>query len=232
MNFILQIILAFLLADFITGIFHWFEDTYLDYCIDIPFISDIAKDNDMHHYFPRSIVAYSYWENTYVNLILAVILLLIIYAINKNFFINNIYFILLVAFFCVISNICHKFSHMRDCENSQFVIFLQKTGILASHKFHSVHHQTSLTRYCPVSVYNNYILDFIYFWRILEYIIFLLTGITPSRNEYDKYKAIHNHMHENTKLECPKKPTKEDIDELKLILKKYRTCNTMSQPTL
>ena len=35
-------------------------------------------------------------------------------------------------------------------------------------------------------------------------------------------------MHENAKLECPKKPTKEDIDELKLLLEKYRKCNTNS----
>ena len=228
MNIILQIILAFLLADFITGIFHWIEDTYLDYCIDIPFISDIAKDNDMHHYFPRSIVAYSYWENTRVNLILGVIMLVVIYAVNKNFFVNNICFVLIFTFFAVISNVCHRFSHMRDCENSQTVIFLQKIGILSSHTYHSVHHETSLTRYCPISVYNNYILDSIYFWRILECIVFLLTGITPSRNQYNKYKSIHNHMHENAKLECPKKPTKEDIDELKLLLEKYRKCNTNS----
>ena len=228
MNIILQIILAFLLADFITGIFQWIEDTYLDYCIDIPFISDIAKDNDMHHYFPRSIVAYSYWENTRVNLILGVIMLVVIYAVNKNFFVNNICFVLIFTFFAVISNVCHRFSHMRDCENSQTVIFLQKIGILSSHTYHSVHHETSLTRYCPISVYNNYILDSIYFWRILECIVFLLTGITPSRNQYNKYKSIHNHMHENAKLECPKKPTKEDIDELKLLLEKYRKCNTNS----
>ena len=134
----------------------------------------------------------------------------------------------LFTFFAVISNVCHRFSHMRDCENSQTVIFLQKIGILSSHTYHSVHHETSLTRYCPISVYNNYILDSIYFWRILECIVFLLTGITPSRNQYNKYKSIHNHMHENAKLECPKKPTKEDIDELKLLLEKYRKCNTNS----
>lgn len=226
MNIILQIILAYLLADFFTGVFHWFEDSYLDYCISIPFISDIAKDNDMHHYFPRSTLLYSYWENTRLNLIITIIVLLIIYAINKKFVINNIYFMLTFAFFSVISNICHRFSHMRDCENSQFVIFLQKIGILSSHTYHSVHHETSTSRYCPISIYNNYILDYIYFWRILEYIVFLLTGITPSRNEYNKYKSIHNHMHENAKLKCPKKPTKEDIDELKVLLEKYRKCNT------
>ena len=226
MKIILQIILAYLLADFFSGVFHWFEDSYLDYCTSIPFISDIAKDNDMHHYFPRSTLVYSYWENTRVNLIITIIVLLIIYAINKKFVINNIYFMLTFAFFSVISNICHRFSHMRDCENSQFVIFLQKIGFLSSHTYHSVHHETSIIRYCPISIYNNYILDYIYFWRILEYIVFLLTGITPSRNEYNKYKSIHNHMHENAKLECPKKPTKEDIDELKVLLDKYRKCNT------
>ena len=55
----IQIILGFILADFITGIVHWFEDTYLVYCINIPFINEISKNNELHHYFPRSMLGYS-----------------------------------------------------------------------------------------------------------------------------------------------------------------------------
>ena len=29
-HILLQIVIGFLLADIVTGVFHWFEDTYLD----------------------------------------------------------------------------------------------------------------------------------------------------------------------------------------------------------
>ena len=53
MNFIFQIIIGFLLADFLSGFFHWFEDTYLDYCTNIPILSTVSKDNELHHYWLR-----------------------------------------------------------------------------------------------------------------------------------------------------------------------------------
>ena len=54
MNIYIQIILGFILADFVAGIFHWYEDTY--FCINIPLLRNIAKNNELHHYFPRSII--------------------------------------------------------------------------------------------------------------------------------------------------------------------------------
>jgi hypothetical protein len=72
--------------------------------------------------------------------------------------------------------------------------------------------------------YSNHVLDSLYFWRILEIIIFLLTGIKPHRRQsYDSY-PIQNHMHENAKLICPDTPTKEDIKELERKLKIYKNC--------
>ena len=82
-----------------------------------------------------------------------------------------------------------------------------------------------MEKYCVVTEYNNYVLDRIYFWRILENIVYIFTGITPSRKmAYDDYCEIHNHMHQNAKLECPDKPTKEDVEELKRKLKNYKKC--------
>ena len=124
------------------------------------------------------------------------------------------------------SNIIHRYSHMRDCENNFFVIFLQKTGILCSHNHHSMHHRLKNQKYCVISEYNNYILDSIYFWRILENIIYLFTNIKPNRKgSFDDYSTIHNHMHENLKLECPDKPTKQDVEELIIKLREYKKCN-------
>jgi hypothetical protein len=223
-NITIQIIIGYLLADLIVGLFHWFEDNYLDYCNEIPIFSELAKDNEMHHYFPRSMLAYSYLEHIQYTLPACLLLLLLLYIFNKSIF-KYYFFIISFSFFCVTSNIIHRFSHMRFCENNYIIILLQSSGILCSHTEHSKHHNSPHEKYCVVSDYNNYILDSIYFWRTLEYIIYLVTNIEPKNKiGYYEYHNIQNHIHSNAKLECPEKPTKNDVEELKELLQKFKKC--------
>jgi len=229
MNIYVQIILGFILADLVAGLFHWFEDTYLDYCINIPFIGKIAKDNEMHHYFPRSMLEKSSFENILTTLIIVIIFLILVYLYyiyyNKTTIKKYFYLLVSFIFFITISNLIHKYSHMRDCERNGFITFLQKTGILCSSEHHKLHHKLISEKYCVITEYNNYILDNIYFWRILENIIYYITSIKPNRKpSYDDYNEIHNYMHNNAKLECPQKPTKEDINILHQNLKRYKNC--------
>jgi len=223
---IVQIIFGFLLADIITGGFHWFEDTYLDYCTNIPFLKQIAKDNELHHYFPRSILGYSYLENITLTLPSIIIFLLIIYVFNKNILKQYPYFFITFSLFFLTSNIIHKFSHMRDCEKSELFKYINKTGLLCSHKHHETHHIDATEKYCVISEYNNYILDSIGFWRGLEYIIYITTGVAPNRKQpYQDYEEIFNYLHENAKLECPDVPTKKDIEILEANLRAYKKCD-------
>jgi len=225
LNIFFQIIIGFLLADLITGSFHWFEDTYLDYCVDIPFIGEIAKDNELHHYFPRSMLAYSYLENITVSLPAIIIVLVIIYFLNKNLFIKYPYFIATFSFFAIIANIIHKFSHMRDCEKSWFLNLLQKYGILASSDHHKLHHKLSNEKYCVITEFNNFYLDKLHVWRLIETIIYAVTGVKPNRKMgYDEYYEIQNYMHENAKLQCPDTPTKEDVEILIEKLREFKSC--------
>jgi len=225
MNVYLQVLLGFILADIISGFFHWFEDTYLDYCIKLPILSEVSKDNELHHYFPRSIIAYSYLEHFSYSLPLAICIMLILYLFNRSIFLHYPYLMISFFLFSVSANIFHRFSHMRECENNFIICALQKTGVLCSHSHHSLHHKLSNIRYCVISEYNNFILDFIQFWRILEYIVYLITNIKPNQKPgYNDYFLIHNHMHENAKLECPDTPSRIDVDELIKKLQSYKKC--------
>jgi ubiquitin-conjugating enzyme E2 variant len=224
-NVLLQIILGFLFADLLTGTVHWFEDTYLDYCIDIPFLSQIAKDNEMHHYFPRSILANSHFKNIEFSMYIALVIFIIFFIFAKKTLYKYIYFYAVFFFFSTISNVIHRYSHMRDCELPFLMKLLQKCGIFCSNEFHSVHHEYPTQRYCVNFEYTNYLLEYIHFWRILEYIIFLITGISPHRKQgYNEYKDIHNELHENAKKECPDKPTREDVETLHKKLDSYKNC--------
>lgn len=223
---ILQILVGFILADFFGGLSHWIEDCYLDYCIDLPIFDNIAKDNELHHYFPRSILAYSYLEHMTYTLPFYSVVLCIVYLLYPKLFVLYPYLIGTFFVFSVSINIVHHFSHLRDCETNGFLKVLQKGGIFCSHDHHSLHHTRIKEKYCVIFEYNNYVLDTLLFWRGLEYIIFVLTGFTPTRKQsYDDYAEIHNHMHENAKLKCPDVPTREDVEELEQKLKKYKKCN-------
>ena len=57
MNKLIQIITGFILADIITGIFHWFEDTYLSYCINFPILSEISKNNEIASLFSKKYIS-------------------------------------------------------------------------------------------------------------------------------------------------------------------------------
>lgn len=224
MNTVLQIIIGFFIADIIGGFFHWAEDRYLHYCTNIPILKDIAEDNELHHYFPRAILAYTYTEHVINSAILAFTIILIIFFINKSLVIKYKYLFISLFFFSSIMNIMHRFSHMRDCENSKFIIFLQKIGLLLSHTNHGIHHEKANEKYCIATIYTNFILDSICFWKGLEYILSIF-GINPKPYApHDLYYPIHDYRHINAKLECPDNPTKKDVEELKAKLKTFKNC--------
>ena len=72
-NVIIQIIIGYLIADFITALIHWFEDNYLEFNTSSSIINDIAFHNTMHHFYPRMIVMNSFFDNIRTSLILAFI---------------------------------------------------------------------------------------------------------------------------------------------------------------
>jgi hypothetical protein len=222
---LLQILVAFLLADIMGGMIHWAEDSYLDYWVDLPILDSIARDNELHHYFPRSLLSYSYLEHMTYTLPIVTLFLFVVYLLYPKLFFLYPYFVVTFFVFSACINIIHRFSHLRDCETNPFLKQLQKWGIFCSHEHHSIHHIKVDQKYCGIFEYNNYLLDALHFWRGLEYMVFLLTGLIPTRKiRYEDYAEIHTHLHENAKLKCPDLPTREEVKELEEILKQYKKC--------
>ena len=212
----LQIILGIFLADVVAGLAHWFEDTYIDYCTTIPGLSHIGKENELHHYFPRAMLNGSYFKNMRTTMIIAIIVYIVLYLfIPSKFKKYPVFFVTFFMFLCL-SNLFHRFSHQRECETHPIILQLQKMEIICSHEHHRQHHIANAhERYCTSFSINNYILDNIYFWRILEMIIGIF-GVKPNRKPvYEHYEPIHNYMHTDAKNECPKRPT--DMDKKILI---------------
>lgn len=212
-------------ADLAAGFSHWIEDSYLNYCTSIPFLSVIAKENEMHHYFPRAMLHESYFQNIKTTIIIMIILFCFLYLIIPSQFTKYPVFFITFFVFACIGNLFHRFTHHRECESHYIILQLQKLGIICSHEHHRVHHATRPDgRYCVIFPINNYILDNIYFWRILEVIVGMF-GLKPDRKSvYKDYESIHNYMHEDSKKKCPKHPTVKDVDILSKKLENFMKC--------
>lgn len=227
MNIILQVFLGLVLADFSAGFFHWFEDTYLQYCTSIPILSSVAKHNELHHYFPRLMLVKPWWKtiqaSSCVSLLLITILLILTPQLIKSY---PIVFITAVLFGSL-SNLFHKYSHMRDCERPRIIAYLHCANILVTHEHHKQHHENPLERYNVIFPWMNWILDTCGFWRGLEFIIAKVFNVHPTRKQpFDSLvKSIGPvKAHAMSKQSCPPPLTPKDIYEIETTLASHYRC--------
>lgn len=153
------IILCWLMADFIAGFFHWWEDQYATE--DMWIIGTlVAGPNSMHHDRPTAFLAGNYWGRNWTTIVpaLAIALPLLYWAP----------FYSLPFFFATQANEIHGWSHQK-C--SPFIRILQEIELFTSVKHHAQHHVDPFSRrYCVMSGWLNPVLDYIGIWAGLEWI--------------------------------------------------------------
>ena len=172
-----KIIISFFAADLLTGIVHWWEDTYgnpnwklLGESVIIP--------NLQHHKMPRAFIKGTYWSRINTSLGLGVILIVLCWVCSiLNFY--TVFAILLAAH----GNEFHRFAHQTIKENGKVITALQRLGILQSRRHHGLHHQSPYVHnYCVVTNYLNPVLELICFWTILELMLKWVFGVKVLRN--------------------------------------------------
>ncbi|MEI8279794.1 MAG: fatty acid desaturase CarF family protein [Bacteroidota bacterium] len=179
---ILKSITTLATADFLTGLVHWWEDTYGN--PNWKFLGkSIIEPNLIHHKKPRAFLQGNYWTRINTSFLAGLILLALCYL----FHILNGY-----SFCCILLSIhgneIHRLAHQSNKENGKFITALQLTGLLQSRKHHGRHHTMPYEcSYCAITNYLNPLLDNIKFWNKLEWSILKLTGIkvlrgSPIRN--------------------------------------------------
>jgi hypothetical protein len=176
LHFIIQITALILIADFLTGIVHWWEDSYgnpewkiLGKAVILP--------NLRHHRFPREFLKNSYFSR--VNTALALLAVLAVILIILGWFHWQMLFVLLLA---SQGPEVHAMAHKSKKENGKFITWLQSLGILQTIKHHGQHHLSPFhIRYCVITNYVNLVLDKIKFWLGLEWVILKLFGIPVLR---------------------------------------------------
>lgn len=154
MDLLIKLLAAWLIADFLSGFWHWIEDRYFEE--RWPIIGKyIAKPNSLHHAQPAAFLESDYWTRNWTTILPAAVAFLI-YPSWVFIFVSQ-------------ANEIHAWAHQK-C--SGWIRVLQDIGFLQSARHHGEHHRSPFAvRYCVMSNWLNPILDHIHFWRFLELLL-------------------------------------------------------------
>lgn len=173
-----KIVAVWLAVDFISGCFHWLEDTYGN-----PFWPivgrHVTKPNILHHYIPRAFVTNSWYLSS--RLLILICALVVVASLALGVF---SWMVALAAVIGANANHIHKSSHRTRHENGPFVVLLQRMKLIQSPSHHHRHHTHGKnSNYCVLTDFLNPVLDGIGFWRGLEWLIARTMNVKPRNDE-------------------------------------------------
>ena len=172
MMVLIHVIACVLVADFLSGLFHWLEDAYGRE--QWPITGKlITRPNILHHYDPAYFTRHSWFESAQVLLVIGLTVLLGAWALDLLS-----WEIILVAAIGVNANEIHKWAHQSRRKNGRLVSWLQDLGVLQSADHHAAHHRgEKSTHYCVVTNYLNPLLEWVGLWPSLERLILLVCRV-------------------------------------------------------
>jgi ubiquitin-conjugating enzyme E2 variant len=173
------ILAAVLLADLVSGLVHWAEDTYIRFKPrrKVRLFNLIARDNAIHHRRPRAFLERSWWQSSWDLLLVGGAILGAAMAAG-----HLSWALLLFVLLSVNANQLHKWAHRNPRENPTFVTWLQRAHLLQSPRHHGRHHAGRKdSHYCVVTSFLNPLLEEVDFWRRLERVVQQVTGRVPER---------------------------------------------------
>ena len=89
------------------------------------------------------------------------------------------------------ANEIHKWNHLPKSKRNKLVVVLQNLRLLQTPAHHKKHHVSSKdTNYCVITDYLNPALDAVQFWRILEWTIEYLFGVSKRPSFEDNFVAM------------------------------------------
>lgn len=162
---------AWLIADFISGLVHWYEDRAMVGASRFAFLNGVRADNERHHKMPGYLTRLSWWDNISTTAPLAWALALALWMAGAG------PLAWMTAAFLGIGNLIHRWSHEPPQKLPRVVWVLQKTGLLISASHHSGHHfhmgqlvsrEGAQIRYCVMTNWLNPVLDRIRFFKFME----------------------------------------------------------------
>jgi ubiquitin-conjugating enzyme E2 variant len=165
---LLSLVSAWLMADFMSGIFHWFEDRYG--VESWPVIGPlVVSPNIMHHSQPRAFLDQSVWSRNWTTVVPSLSAAAVAWYTGAHWLATA--FALLAT-----ANEVHAWAHQK-C--SRPIRALQMLGVFQSQEQHASHHAKPFDRnYCVMSDWMNPVLQAAGFWSAAEALLAVF-GVRP-----------------------------------------------------
>lgn len=181
MSLPLQVILCVLVADFITGLVHWFEDAY-GTVSDSWLSRHVFEPNIRHHREPLAFLTESgVWGRNYIQWCAALVTLAAAWPLGLL-----CWQLALVAALASSANEVHAWAHRKS--NGPLVTLLQEMCLVQTRRHHARHHARPYDQnYCILTCWLNPLLTRLYFWSLLEYALSPVLTVqrgTPARDGY------------------------------------------------
>lgn len=168
-----NVIVCWVVADFLSGLFHWAEDTY---CTEgYPLIGPLICDpNIEHHRSPKRMLDSGFVGRNYVQVALCLTVFGVIGVAGLATWQAG-----LCLLFLSFSNEVHAWNHSAP---KGFARLIKDAGLVQSSRQHSLHHKPPHDRYyCVLGDATNVLLECVGFWRKLEWCVLFLVGVSPVR---------------------------------------------------
>ncbi len=184
---------GYIAADFISGMVHWFCDTWgsPDWFVVGPVFIRTFRE---HHVDPLSITRHDFVETNGANCM--AIMPVVVPAAFLHLDPTSPWRVGLGAF-CAALALCipftsqaHKWAHTDEDKIPTVVRWLQRAGILLSKDHHEQHHAAPFIKnYCITTGLCDHILERISFFRVAERVITSVTGAIPREDDIGKEAA-------------------------------------------
>jgi len=172
LDYVAWILLSWLGADFIAGLFHFVEDRYWDE--STPIVGRlVGGPNKKHHSEPRAFLRGNYWQRNYTTIMPASV------GVGLCLCLEPLRDYWLMFAFLTQANEVHCWAHQPGKVN-WLVEALQETGLVQSARHHNGHHGAPYDiRFCVMSCWLNPWLDRGRFWIALEWLIWKIFRVKP-----------------------------------------------------
>ena len=160
----MEFIIGYLLADILSGVGHWFEDTVLtpENTTFWPALHQISLDNQEHHKNPKRMTT-SKWQDTISTTLPFVLFLGIVLFLNFGFQVWWLSTLTLLLF----TNQIHKWQHMTINERPSLAGWLMYFKIIASSSHHLKHHKKPFDKnFCIITPHVNNVINLFYYFGL------------------------------------------------------------------
>lgn len=189
--------LAYVLADIVSGMVHWFADTWGSY--EWPIVGNsLIRSFREHHADPLAMTHHDFIEVNGATALVSLPVLVFCWfkGFSQPFGFYLCGIITWLSFFTIMTGQIHKWAHLKN--PSTFIQILQKYRIILSPKHHSFHHSGNIdSHYCITTGWLNPLFSRISFFRILEEGIHKLTGAIPRSDDFRVLAGVRNEFNKS-----------------------------------